>query len=357
MSDLSNKPQVRLGAIVLGAGAGTRMRSVRPKPLHKLCGKPLAMHVVDAISGLNPEKIVVVVGHGSEEVTSRIAEQSSDKIHMEFVTQEVQRGTGDATMTGLNAFNDETYGDDDIETDIIVMPGDTPLVRTQTLLAMLAAHRDGDAAATVLSAKVANPFGYGRVLRHKDGRVNKIIEESDATESEKAINEINTGIYIFKRSVLGPALRRTSPENAAGEFYVTDVVEVLATAGYWVSSMQLLDPTEAMGVNDRIQLSAAETEMRRRINEKWMAGGVTLMDPANTYIDATVEIQPDVVIFPGTWLSGSTVVCTGAQIGPGARISDSFLGEGVRVENAVVRSSHLEPNTHIGPFEVVEPHA
>ncbi len=343
-------------AVVLGAGAGTRMRSTRPKPLHKLCGKPLVTHVVDAIAELSPERVVVVVGHGSEEVSAKLGQSAPEKVPVDFVTQERQLGTGDAAMTAINALNDEFgYADSDRDADIIVMPGDTPLVRSQTLLALLAAHRDGDAAATVLSARVANPTGYGRIVRHKDGRVQQIVEESDASPEIKAINEINTSIYVFKHSVLGPALRRTSPENAQGEFYLTDVVEVLSSAGYWVSSMQLVDPTEAMGVNDRVQLAAAESEMRRRINTRWLRAGVTLMDPNNTYIDATVELQSDVTIFPGSWLQGNTTVCSGAQIGPNTRLIDAVVGERATVESSVVRQSTIAADDVVGPFVVVQP--
>jgi bifunctional UDP-N-acetylglucosamine pyrophosphorylase/glucosamine-1-phosphate N-acetyltransferase len=345
-------------AVVLGAGAGTRMRSTRPKPLHKLCGKPLVTHVVDALADLGPERVVVVVGHGSDEVTAKLGATAPQKLTVDFVTQERQLGTGDATMTALNAINDDFgYGDADGDSDVIIMPGDTPLVRPQTLMALLAAHRDGDAAGTVLSARLANPTGYGRVVRHKDGRVQQIVEESDATPEIKAIDEINTGIYVFKRSVLGPALRRTSPDNKQGEFYLTDVVEVLSSAGYWVASMQLLDATEAMGVNDRVQLAAAESEMRQRINTRWLTAGVTLMDPSNTYIDATVELQSDVTIFPGSWLQGHTVVCTGAQIGPNTRLVEATVGERAIVESSVVRHAAVAADQVVGPFAVIDPNA
>src|SRR5205085_8607192 len=181
--------------------------------------------------------------------------------------------------------------------------------------ALIRNRRAGDVAATLLTAELADPTGYGRIVRDRSGGVARVVEEADATEEERVINEINTSIYCFKRSVVAPALRRLSPENAQGEYYLTDIVEVLHTAGYGVSSLVVDDPMEAAGVNDRAQLAVAEAELRDRINERWMRRGVTMLDPERTYIDTTVVIEPDVTLFPGTILQGDTVVRTGAEVG------------------------------------------
>src|SRR5438552_9340603 len=235
---MSERP---LSAVVLAAGEGTRMRSSRPKPLHMLCGRPLVLHVIDALSELELERVVVVVGHGAERVTKTLQEQAPAGLVVDFVEQRVQRGTGDAVSVALTAFPDE--GDDD--GDIIVLPGDTPLLRPPTLAGLVRAHRSGDVAATVLTAVLDDPTGYGRVVRDaKDDRVAAIVEHADATHEERAIEEINTSNYCFRRSVLAPALRRLSPDNAQGEYYLTDALAVLHDAGYSVRSTVIDDPME-----------------------------------------------------------------------------------------------------------------
>src|SRR3954470_186822 len=251
-------PARPLAAVVLAAGEGTRMRSERPKPLHRLCGRPLVLHVLDALAELDLHRAVVVVGHGAERVTKTLQEQCPPNLVIDFVEQHVQRGTGDAVSVALTAFPD-----DDVEDgDIVVLPGDTPLLRPPTLAALVRTHRSEDVAATVLTAVLDDPTGYGRVVRDRNGKVARIVEQADADPDEAAINEINTSIYCFKRSVLAPALRRLSPENAQGEYYLTDVVSVLHEAGYGVASLVCDDPMEAAGVNDRAQLAVAEAELR-----------------------------------------------------------------------------------------------
>jgi bifunctional UDP-N-acetylglucosamine pyrophosphorylase/glucosamine-1-phosphate N-acetyltransferase len=266
------------------------------------------------------------------------------------VEQRVQRGTGDAVSVALTAFPD-----DDDDGDIIVLPGDTPLVRPSTLGELVAEHRAGDAAATLLTARLADPTGMGRVMRGKDGRVVDIVEELDATEAEREIDEVATSIYCFRRSLLAPALRRLSPENAQGEYYLTGVVSVLAQAGYKVAALDTPDPTEALGVNDRDQLSSAEAELRRRINQRWMRAGVAMLDPERTYIDAAVQLGPDVTIFPGTMLQGHTVVGAGAHLGPDVRLVDCAVGEGASVEQTVGYDAEVGPHAVVGPFAVLRP--
>ena len=222
-----------LSAIVLAAGEGTRMRSTRPKPLHLLCGRAMVLYVLDSLSGLPLDRAVVVVGHGAERVTKKLSDSAAD-LPLEFVEQHVQRGTGDAVAVALTTFPDDDVDDGG---DVLVLPGDTPLLRRATIEALVEQHRASGVACTVLTAVVADPTGYGRVVRGRDGRVERIVEHDDADDEERAITEINTSIYCFRRSLLAPALRRIDPDNAQGEYYLTDVVEVLADAGHPVGAV------------------------------------------------------------------------------------------------------------------------
>ncbi|MCB1004585.1 MAG: NTP transferase domain-containing protein, partial [Acidimicrobiales bacterium] len=247
-------PDRPLSAMVLAAGEGTRMRSTRPKPLHLLCGKAMLLYVLDALSDCDVKRAVVVVGHGAERVTKKL-EEDGPGLLLDFVEQHVQRGTGDAVSVGLTAYPDDELDDD---ADVIVLPGDTPLLRPETIAQLVSAHRAADAACTLLTARVPDPTGYGRIVRSRDGRVHRVVEHGDATDDERAIDEICTSIYCFRRGVLAPALRRLSPENAQGEYYLTDVVAVLRDAGYRVAAVPVDDPMEGEGINDRVQLAAAE---------------------------------------------------------------------------------------------------
>ena len=339
-----------LSAVVMAAGDGTEMRSSLPKPLHALCGRPMLLHVLDALSELLVDRAVVVVGWGAERVTKTLLEDGPGDLPIDFVEQRVPRGTGDAVSVALTAFPD-----DDDDGDLIVLPGDAPLMRPSTLGELVAEHRQGDAAATLLTARLDDPTGMGRVLRGKDGRVTHIVEELDATEAEREIDEVATSIYCFRRSVLAPALRRLSPENAQGEYYLTDVVAVLSQAGYRVAALEIEDPTEAFGVNDRVELSSAEAELRRRINRRWMTAGVAMVDPERTYIDAPVQLGADVTIFPGTMLQGHTVVGAGAHLGPDVRLVDCVVGEGATLEKTVGFDAEIGSHAVVGPFAVLRP--
>jgi bifunctional UDP-N-acetylglucosamine pyrophosphorylase/glucosamine-1-phosphate N-acetyltransferase len=345
---MSQRP---LSAIVLAAGEGTRMRSSRPKPLHYLCGRAMVLYVLDSLATSDVRRAVVVVGHGAERVTKKLLDAAPDT-PLEFVEQAVQRGTGDAVGVALTAFTAEEL--DDADADVLVMPGDTPLLRAETVAALVEAHRSTDAACTLLTARLDDPTGYGRVVRGRDERVERVVEQADASEEERAIDEVNTSIYCFRASVLGPALRRITPENAQGEYYLTDVVEVLAGAGYRVSAVVADDPADTKGVNDRLQLAAAEAELRRRTNEGWMRKGVTMVDPDRTYVDATVTLAPDVTLFPDTILQGRCVVGDGAEIGPNARLVDCIVGARSIVEHTVGRDAEVGEDVHLGPFVVLE---
>jgi bifunctional UDP-N-acetylglucosamine pyrophosphorylase / glucosamine-1-phosphate N-acetyltransferase len=345
-----------LFAVVLAAGQGTRMRSSRPKPLHMLCGRPLVRYVLDAVADGETEtdRAVVVVGYGAEMVIKTLQEDPGP-VPLEFVEQRVQRGTGDAVAVGLTGLPDDDLGLDADDGDVIVLPGDTPLVRPETIAALVREHRLSGAACTLLTARLDDPTGYGRVVRDKEGRVRRIVEHRDADATERAIDEVNTSIYVFRRGLLAPALRRLTPENSQGELYVTDVVEVLARAGHPVVSLVADDPVETQGVNDRAQLAEAEAELRRRTNARWMREGVGMVDPDATYVDTTVVLAPDVVLFPGTVLQGSTVVGPGTEIGPATRLSDTRVGARAKVNETVATLAEIGDDAVVGPFAVLEP--
>jgi len=340
-----------LSAVVLAAGEGTRMRSNRPKPLHQLCGRPMVLHVLDALAELDVERVVVVVGHRAEWVTKTLVDHAPRRLQIEFVEQAEQRGTGDAAAVALTGLPE----DDDEEGDVVVLPGDTPLLRPPTLAALVRYHRENEAAATLLSAEVHDATGYGRVVRGRDDLVARVVEDADCTPEERAITEVNTSIYCFRRSLLAPSLRRLSPSNAQGEYYLTDVVEVLYGAGYRVQSLVVADPIEAAGVNDRAQLAIAEAELRDRINERWMRRGVTMWDPERTYVDAEVVLATDVSLLPGVILRGDTKVGEGTEIGPNAMLVDTTVGSKAEIRESTCIESEIGDRAKIGPFAVLRP--
>ena len=344
--------QIRpVSAVVLAAGEGTRMRSSTPKVLHPLCGRPMLLHVLDALELLPLRRIVVVVGHAAEHVTKTLQEQLTGDVPVEFVEQHRQRGTGDAVSVALtaNAF------DNDLDDDLIVVAGDVPLLRAETLARLATEHRRADAAASLLTARVPDPTGYGRIVRDEQGRVDRIVEQADADADELAIDEVNPSIYCYRRGLLAPALRRLSPENAQGEYYLTDVVAVLRRAGHVVLAVEAEDPTDAFGVNDRAQLAEAEAELRARINHRWMREGVGMTDPARTYLDTTVQLAPDVQLLPGTMLGGRTVIGRGAVIGPDTQLVDTVVGEDAIVRQTVARDSEIGDGATVGPYVSLRP--
>jgi len=350
MADMTTGP---LSAIVLAAGEGTRMRSHRPKPLHKLCGRPMVLHVLDALAELDIDRVVVVVGRGGEWVGRTLVDHAPGHLAVELVEQHEQRGTGDATAVGLTGLVDSvgsgTSGTEG-EGDVVVLPGDTPLLRPPTLASLVRHHRLQGAGATLLTAKVADAGGYGRVLRGKDGSVVRIVEHADASDEERMIDEINTSIYCFRRSILAPALRRLRPTNEQGEYYLTDVIEVLADAGYEIDALIAADPMEAAGVNDRAQLAVAEAELRDRINERWMRRGVTMWDPERTYVDAGADLAPDVSLLPGVVLRGDCTVGERAEIGPDCLLVDTTVGAGAEIRHSVCVGAVVGAGARIGPF-------
>jgi bifunctional UDP-N-acetylglucosamine pyrophosphorylase / glucosamine-1-phosphate N-acetyltransferase len=343
-----------ISALVLAAGEGARMRSGRPKPLHPLCGRPMVMHVLHALAGVAVRRTAVVVGHGAEQVAKKITEQCPASLHVTFVEQSVQRGTGDAVIVGLTAFHDD---DIDEASTIVVLSADMPLLQASTIVRLIEHHEESAAAGTVLTARVGDPTGYGRIVRGKENRVVRIVEQRDASADERAIDEINTGVYCFRRDLLGPALRRLSPDNSQGEYYLTDVVEVLSDAGYAVGALMTDDAAEVHGVNDRWQLALAERELRARTNRRWMLGGVTMLDARQTFIDVTVELNRDITIYPGTILQGRTTVAEGCDLGPATHLVDCAVGVGAVVEHTVGHDAEIGPGAHVGPYAVLEPGA
>jgi bifunctional UDP-N-acetylglucosamine pyrophosphorylase/glucosamine-1-phosphate N-acetyltransferase len=335
-----------VSAIVLAAGEGSRMRSSRPKPLHMICGRAMVMHVIHALEQLDVDRTVLVVGHGAERVTKKVQEQAPAWANVTFVEQTVQRGTGDAAMVGMTVIPGDDLDDD---STVIVLPGDTPLLRPDTLAGLVAAHVANGNAATVTTSVMDDPTGYGRIVRTPsksgDGRVLRIVEQRDASDDERAIREINTGMYAFRRDLLGPALRHLSPDNAQGEYYLTDVIGVLASMGQRVGTFEAPEE-ETQGVNDRWQLALAERELRNRINRQWLLAGVTMLDPRQTFLDVTVILGRDVTLYPGTILQGDTVIGDGCEIGPDTRLVDCRVGP----ESVVEQTVEIGSGARVGPY-------
>jgi bifunctional UDP-N-acetylglucosamine pyrophosphorylase/glucosamine-1-phosphate N-acetyltransferase len=314
-----------------------------------ICGRGMVMHVIHSLESLSVDRTVVVVGHGAERVTKKVQEQAPDWANVTFVEQEVQRGTGDAAIVGLSVFP----GDDiDDESTVIVLPGDTPLLRPSTIDDLVSTHVANGYAATLLTSVVDDPSGYGRVIRGEGrahDRVLRIVEQRDATADELLVREMNTSIYAFRRDLLGPALRHLSPDNSQGEYYLTDVIAVLSGMGHRIGAIQA-PPAETAGVNDRWQLALAERELRARTNRHWLLNGVTMLDPRQTFIDVTVQLGRDVTLFPGTILQGRTVVGNGCEIGPDVRLVDSVVAEDCVVENSVGRDCEIGAGARVGPY-------
>jgi bifunctional UDP-N-acetylglucosamine pyrophosphorylase/glucosamine-1-phosphate N-acetyltransferase len=335
-----------VSAIVLAAGEGTRMRSSRPKPLHLICGRAMVVHVIHALEKLTPERTAVVVGHGAEQVTKKVQQLAPTWANVAFVEQVEQNGTGDAAAIGMTAFPGDDYDD---ESTIVVLPGDTPLLRADSLDELVATHVANGNAATMLTSVMHDPTGYGRVIRKKDGQVQRIVEQRDASPDELDVNEVCTSIYAFRRDLLGPALRTLTTDNVQGEYYLTDVISVLAEMGHRIGCVQA--PTEeTQGVNDRWQLALAERELRNRTNRHWLLNGVTMLDPRQTFIDVTVRIGRDVTLYPGTMLQGTTVVGNGCDIGPDSRLVDCAVGDGAIVEHTVGHDAEIGPGAVVGPY-------
>lgn len=330
------------------------MHSRRPKPLHLLAGRPMLNHVLDSLTSVVPKWVVLVVGHEAERVVRELNDSSPPKLPLHYVEQAVANGTGGAVSIALSSLPEE-LSDDAEDADVMILPGDVPLIEASTVAGLLARHRETGAAATLLTVELVDPTGYGRIVRDRHGNVRRIVEQADATEEERSITEVNTSVYCFRTGLLGPALRRITDANAQGEYYLTDVIGVLAEAGHRVETMIAPDAAPAVGVNDRAQLAAAETELRRRINEHWMRAGVTMIDPSTTYVDPSVRLSSDVCLHPGTRLQGQTVIDESAEIGPSSWLIDCTVGTGATVIRTDARQASIGPGATVGPYVVLNP--
>ncbi|WP_242894870.1 bifunctional UDP-N-acetylglucosamine diphosphorylase/glucosamine-1-phosphate N-acetyltransferase GlmU [Actinomadura litoris] len=331
--------------IVLAAGEGTRMKSRTSKVLHELCGRSMLGHVLAAARELEPGRLVVVVGHRREQVAEHLAAHAPDA---ETAVQEVRSGTGHAVRMAL-----EQTGA--LEGTVVVTNGDHPLLRGETLAALVRSHEDEGNAATILTTEFPDPTGYGRIVRAADGSVAAIVEHKDASEAERAINEINVGMYAFDGSLLEAALKRVTTDNAKGEEYLTDVVEIMRADGHRAGAHLAADWVETQGVNDKVQLAQARRQLNDRILEAHMRAGVTIVDPATTWIDAGVTAEPDAEILPGTQLHGETHLGEGARVGPNCTLTDTRVGPGATVANAVCVSAEIGPEASVGPYAYLRP--
>jgi bifunctional UDP-N-acetylglucosamine pyrophosphorylase/glucosamine-1-phosphate N-acetyltransferase len=327
-------------AIVLAAGKGTRMKSRLPKAAHLVCGKPLARYAVDTAREAGAERVVVVVGHEAEAVRAALGDD------VEYVLQAEQRGTGHAVMQAEAALREAGT--------VLVLNGDLTLLSVEELQSLVERHRTTGAAATILTAELEDPASYGRVLRRSDGSVERLVERRDATPAEAAIREINVGVYAFQGPALRDTLCRLRPDNDQGEYYLTDVIGLLVADGRRVEAV-VGDPDSALGINDRVDQAAAAAILRGRILRRLMLAGVTIIDPATTYVDAGVVVGEDTVIHPMTTLQGRTTIGAECQIGPSARIIDSTLADRVTVHASVVAGSSVGEGTRIGPFANLRP--
>jgi len=332
--------------VVLAAGEGTRMKSATPKVLHAISGRSLLGHVVAAARALDPENLVVVVGHARERVTAHLTE-IDDRIRS--VVQYEQNGTGHAVRVALEELPA-------LNGTVVITAGDTPLLTADALRALVAAHDAYGNAVTVLSAEVPDPTGYGRIVRDAvDGSVLAIVEQKDATDGQRAIREINSGVFAFDARLLADALTKITTDNAQGEEYLTDTLEVLRKEGHRVGAAIAADHREIAGINNRVQLAEARRVLNDRLLERAMLSGATIVDPASTWVDVTVEFEPDTVVLPNTQLYGATRIATGAEVGPNSTLTDTTVGAGARVSNTVADGAEIGEEATVGPFAYLRP--
>ncbi|GAA3873927.1 bifunctional UDP-N-acetylglucosamine diphosphorylase/glucosamine-1-phosphate N-acetyltransferase GlmU [Leifsonia kafniensis] len=336
----------KLAIIVLAAGQGTRMKSALPKLLHPLAGMPIVGHVLATVQTLDAAHIVSVVRHERDSVAAVITEQLPASL---IVDQDEIPGTGRAVEQAVAALPDDFDG------DILVVNGDVPLLDADTLAEFIAAHRAGDTSATVLSAHFDDATGYGRIIRSESGSFDRIVEQKDATEAERAVDEINAGVYIFAAAELRDQLAHLGTDNAQGEKYLTDVIGLLRAAGSDVSAVPVVHSWLVAGINDRAQLSEAALRLNALIVRGWQLAGVTIVDPATTWIDLHAQLAPDVTLLPGTQIQGATVVATGAIVGPDTTLLDCEIGENAVVKRTDATLAVIGAGASVGPFAYLRP--
>jgi len=329
-------------AVILAAGEGKRMKSKNSKVVHKVCGKPIVKWVDRAAKEAGILDSIIVVGHKAEQVKKAMGEEAN------FALQEKQLGTGHAVMQ-CEGFLKGKSG------TVMVLYGDTPLITSETLAETLKYHHDSNNVATVITAKVGDPTGYGRIVRGEGGQLKRIVEHKDANEEELKICEINSGMYCFNIENLLGALSKLSNDNSQGEYYLTDTLEILIAEGHKVGAYQTKNSDDILGINDRVQLYSAEQIMKKRINEGLMRNGVTIIDPNSAYIDADAKIGRDSIIYPNTIIEGAAEIGENCIIGPNSRIVESFIGDSCEVANSVVLESTIGNHTKVGPFAYIRP--
>lgn len=331
-----------LVTVILAAGKGTRMKSALPKVLHRVGGKSMLQHVLDAAKAAGAKRNIVVVGFGGEQVQAAIGPQA------EFVTQTEQLGTGHAVQQTASLLQDE-------DGVVMVLCGDTPLLTGDLLRRLYDAHVEAKAKATVLTAVMPDAAGYGRIVRTATGTVEKIVEQKDATEDERRIQEVNSGIYCFAAKDLFSALSEVGCDNAQGEYYLPDVLEILRKRGEKIWAVAADDYEETLGINSRVQLAGAEKILRRRKNIELMDNGVTIMDPDSTFVDADVTVGRDTILYPFTWLEGSTTVGEGCEIGPNTRFTDTKIGSHVTAHFSYGHECEIADDVIMGPYVHLRP--
>ncbi|MDX6738493.1 bifunctional UDP-N-acetylglucosamine diphosphorylase/glucosamine-1-phosphate N-acetyltransferase GlmU [Actinocorallia sp. A-T 12471] len=331
--------------IVLAAGEGTRMKSRTSKVLHEIGGRSMLGHVLAASQTLLPDRLVVVVGHRREQVIEHLAVIAPDAVP---VVQETQGGTGHAVRTALEASGP-------LDGTVVVTNGDHPLITGATLRGLVDAHERDANAVTVMTTDVPDPTGYGRILRGPDGAVTEIVEHKDATDAQRAIAEINVGMYAFDGALLAEALKRLTTDNAGGEEYLTDVLGILRGDGHRVGAAKVADWVETQGVNDRVQLAAARRQLNDRVLDGLMRAGVTVVDPQTVWVDVQVRVEADVTLLPNVQLHGGTVVRAGARVGPDTTLTDTVVGEDAQVSRTVAEGAEIGPETTVGPYAYLRP--
>lgn len=332
----------QFSVIILAAGEGKRMKSTKSKLLHEVCQKPMVEWVCQTAEEAGAAQLVTVVGHLAEQVTAAIGKRS------DFAMQSEQLGTGHAVMQAMPQVLNTSE-------NVVVLYGDAPLLRSETLVRFIEDHEASGAAVTVATTILEDSRGYGRIIRDRDNSIRKIVEQKDCTAQEAAVKEVNVGIYCFQRAELIESLSKITNDNAQSEYYLTDTVAILKKEKKGVNPFVIEDTTETLGANDRVQMWDLEKIMRRRINERIALGGVTIMDPDHTYIADEVVVGQDSVILPGTILSGKTVIGSHCVIGPNSRIVNSAVGDGTEVQSSVIVDSTVGDDTHIGPFAYIRP--
>ncbi|MFD5632478.1 bifunctional UDP-N-acetylglucosamine diphosphorylase/glucosamine-1-phosphate N-acetyltransferase GlmU [Streptomyces sp. NPDC127072] len=339
----ANRPAA---VVVLAAGEGTRMKSATPKVLHDICGRSLVGHVLAAARELDPQNLVVVVGHAREKVTAHLGGTDPG---VRTAVQAEQNGTGHAVRMGLEELGGVVDG------TVVVVCGDTPLLTGETLRDLAATHTTDGNAVTVLTAEVPDATGYGRIVRDAGGAVTAIVEHKDADASQRAIREINSGVFAFDGQLLADALGKVRTDNSQGEEYLTDVLGILREAGHRVGASVAGDHREIAGINNRVQLAEARRTLNDRLLTEAMLAGVTIVDPASTWVDATVTFERDAIVHPGTQLQGATHLAQGAEVGPNSRLKDTTVGAGARVDNTVADGAEVGPQANVGPFAYLRP--